>query len=551
LRKIALYARVSTEEQAKVEEGSIKNQIENLDRWVAGENLKYSGKWGRIAGQYIDDGFSGKDLNRPQVKRLLLDISKGHIDTILMTEVSRLSRSVKDWIDLRAFFEEHSVAFITLRQNFDTSTAMGRAMLSFAIEFSQLEREQTAERVKVSSFARASRGLWTGGSVPFSLEKSERPGHLKVNVAKQIIANEIFDAFINEAGYLSKTVSIINEAGYLRGAGQPWTFQLLAAWMRNRALIGEVEVNAKNRSQDQDRLADGDKYKIVTAVWEPVIDVAKWEKANQLLDQNYQRLKVPQWKYHEYVLTGLVECPNGHSLVGSSGWGRSKIKYTHYVHPGDVRGKCDCGFATIPAEKIESKIIKDLKALARTPLVVTELTKLANQEFATKQPSYNEVLQTTRRQRDTLLKKLDQITDQALMAASPAESRMWTEKGHRLQLQVDQLEKELELLKTRETDRSSNLLDDKAIKEALDRFSDDFGDLPVATRRSFITSILRRVKLQKDGIVLCIGNPGFGLEGLSSDLLGCYPGGPKLVHSKGWLPETSDIRTKPCLGGTC
>ncbi len=118
MRKIAIYPRVSTEEQAKVEEGSIKNQIEALQKYIQGENLKHDGKWGTLVEIYPDEGYSAKSLQRPGIKKLLLDIYRRLIDTVVITEISRLSRSVEDWIHLRKFFEEHGASFIAARQKF-------------------------------------------------------------------------------------------------------------------------------------------------------------------------------------------------------------------------------------------------------------------------------------------------------------------------------------------------------------------------------------------------------------------------------------------------
>jgi site-specific DNA recombinase len=117
MRKVGIYIRVSTEEQAKVDEGSIKNQTHGLRKYVEAENLKEDGKWGIIADEYVDDGYSGKNLNRPELRRLLKDILNKKIDTVIMTEISRLSRSVKNWCDLREFFKEHDAIFIVFNNN--------------------------------------------------------------------------------------------------------------------------------------------------------------------------------------------------------------------------------------------------------------------------------------------------------------------------------------------------------------------------------------------------------------------------------------------------
>lgn len=216
VRKIAIYCRISVEDKSGGEDGSIRNQACGGSRYVEGENHKSDGSWGKIVDTYIDDGYSGKNLQRPSLKRLLIDIRSGKIDTVLISEISRLSRSVKDWIDLRNFFDQHNASFITIRQHFDTSSAMGRAMLGFAIEFSQLEREQTAERVTSSCRERKYRGLWTGGPIPFGLERTERKGHLRVDLANKLVAEEIFDIFLRQGGALRNTVRLLNEKGIYR-----------------------------------------------------------------------------------------------------------------------------------------------------------------------------------------------------------------------------------------------------------------------------------------------------------------------------------------------
>jgi site-specific DNA recombinase len=536
MRKIGLYPRVSTEEQAKVEEGSIKNQIESLQRWVQGENLKYEGKWGRVYDVYTDDGFSGKNLSRPGIRRLIVDISKGRVDTVLMTEVSRLSRSVKDWIDLRAFFDEHEITFITLRQNFDTSTAMGRAMLSFAIEFAQLEREQTAERVKVSCLARASRGLWTGGPIPYGLKATDRPGHLEIDGAKQIIANEIMETFINKAGYLSKTVELINQAGFARDSKLPWTIQTLGNWMQCHALVGEVQVNTKNKDADQDKLRDAERYQIVPAVWDALIPKDIWLQARALLARNFQRLKVPQWKNHEFVLTGLLECSEGKTFSGTSGTGRSGTKFVQYRHGKNDLGNCTCGMPTVRADELEEKVIRELKKLARDPAVIQALVVKANDDFNAKRPDLREVLQSASRRLAGAVKRLDAAADMALEAGTDAEKRMWVEKAQRVQVEKEQVEREIAEANKNKDAYQGSLLKAEDIVDALERFDAGFHDLPVATKQSFITAILEKAVIQKQRITLVIKNPDLSLEGFGRNAVsGCCPGVPKQAHCKEWL----------------
>ena len=425
MRKVAIYARVSTDEQAKVEEGSIKNQRESLERYVRGENLKHDGAWGTLIETYVDDGYSAKNLNMPAVKQLLLDLYSGKIDTVLFTEISRLSRSVEDWIHLRKFFEEYDAAFVASRQNFDTSTAMGRAMLNFAIEFAQLEREITAERVRASYQSRAGRGLWTGGPIPFGFDKTDKNGYLEVNTAKQIIANEMIDILLERSGYLAKAVFLINKEGYRRPNGSPWDEDSFARWIRQRALIGEVEVNRKNKEKNQAYLPDSEKVKIVPAVWDPLVEPERWLRANELLRQNYRKLKVEKWRYHDFILSGLVKCPNGIRLVGTSGKSHTDEKYVYYIHPPKV--KCDCFVKTLSVDEVERVTLKHLKGILQTPSVIDELVKKANSTFQSTKPDYSGQLAACQNRIDAIIKKLDRISDQILESKGAHEREILTQ----------------------------------------------------------------------------------------------------------------------------
>ncbi|NJL25887.1 MAG: recombinase family protein [Calothrix sp. SM1_5_4] len=156
MRKIGIVCRVSTEEQAQTLEGSIKNQGIECRRYVEQENERHGGQWGKVVNEYIDEGFSGKNLNRPAIKRALQDLEDGVIDTILVTCLTRFSRNKRDWYRVLDHFKDRGILFISIRQKIDLSSAMGRAMFGMMIEFGQLEREQTVEKVELSIFERKS-----------------------------------------------------------------------------------------------------------------------------------------------------------------------------------------------------------------------------------------------------------------------------------------------------------------------------------------------------------------------------------------------------------
>jgi site-specific DNA recombinase len=442
MRKIGILARVSTEEAAQKEEGSIKNQVLGCRSHIDTENDRNNCQWGKVVDEYIDDGYSGKDLNRPGIRRLIGDIKKRRIDCVVMTEISRMSRNKRDWLDLLQFFQDHGVQFITLRQRFDLTSAMGRMTLGLMIEFSQLEREQTVERVKASITERKKRGLYNGGPIPFGLEATEKKGVLRVSPSKQVLANSMLDALLNEGGTLKATCRIINDKGWFRDCGEPWNFQALAHWIRNPHVAGQVEINSRNKDKDQSKLPENDRYKIVQAAWEPVVDLDKLMRARSLLDENFRSLKVGQWKHHEYILTDLIHCSHDNKMIGKSGHGRSGQKYLYYKH--SCRTKCGCKITKVPAVDVEKHVLRELKRLMKSPSLITDLCKAANEKFMRSLPNYGELIRAEKSRVSGLCRQLDKITDEILSSNSADEKVMWRERAYRLHQEKAAIEKQIE-----------------------------------------------------------------------------------------------------------
>lgn len=122
MNKVGIYIRVSSEEQARIQEGSLVSQRQRLEEYVKTQNQNKRG-WGDIVDIYCDEAKSAKDMNRPEFQRLLRDIKNGRVNLILATELSRLSRSIKDFCHVWDFLKEHKAKFISLRDQFDTTTA--------------------------------------------------------------------------------------------------------------------------------------------------------------------------------------------------------------------------------------------------------------------------------------------------------------------------------------------------------------------------------------------------------------------------------------------
>lgn len=178
-RSCGLYVRVSTLQQASVEDGSLDAQTSHLHRYVDFENRSGKTPW-RVEDVYREEGRSGKDLKRPEFERMMHDVYAGRINTVVIWKIDRLTRSLADFCKVWDIFEERGVELVSLNEKFDTATAIGRAMLKIILVFAELEREQTSERTAMAMDYRATQGLWNGGRVIGYEPDSESKGGLRV-----------------------------------------------------------------------------------------------------------------------------------------------------------------------------------------------------------------------------------------------------------------------------------------------------------------------------------------------------------------------------------
>ncbi len=379
MKKVALYIRVSTEEQARVQDGSLVSQRNRLDEYVAGQNRREP-NWGSVAGVYIDEGRSAKDMNRPEFQRLLNDVRSGKVNLILATELSRLSRSIRDFCDLWDLFKKHNTSFVTLREQFDTTTAAGEMMVFNLINFAQFERKQTAERISANWASRAKRGLWNGGTIPLGYERNPKnPGSLSVNVDESKLVQNIFDLFL-EKGSVRKTCLALTKLGIfskkftnkhgLEKGGGHFTVPSLQRILTNKAYIGLRAID-KTKS----------KTEVVKANWAPIIDLEVFNKVQERLALNKNKYKPEEWKKYPFPLTELLICGEcGKHLGGKSGHGRNG-KHFYYGHPRQLNSDGithlkRCSLENVRAPKMEEIILGSLKKLISDPALLGQWLKI-------------------------------------------------------------------------------------------------------------------------------------------------------------------------------
>ena len=322
----ALYVRVSTDIQ--VEGYSIDAQIELLKSYLK------SKEWENY-GIYTDPGFSGKDLKRPAMRKLIQDCKDGLIDTVLVFKLDRISRSQKDTLYLiEEVFNKYDVGFISIRENFDTTSPFGKAMIGILSIFAQLERETIMERTRIGLKKRAENGYWRGGGkTPFVYDYDKENGMLVINSERKVIFDLMKKLRLEGASY--------NELSKVTGYDESWIQGILNA----KTNLGMIPY----------------KGELYEGRHEAVISKEEFEQLQAIEKQRSKN----QHASH-YLLSGKIYCGKCGAKYRYQKWGQRTICYCYSQQKSKPKLIKDpnCNNMRIDSFEIEDSFLEQLFAMS-------------------------------------------------------------------------------------------------------------------------------------------------------------------------------------------
>lgn len=505
MRSCGLYIRVSTDRQAKIEEGSLKNQDHALTRHVEMKNDLDKEKW-VIIDRYADEGRSAKDTNRPAYKRMIADIENKRINTVICLALSRISRSTRDLLEMVEFFDQHKVDFVCLKENVDTTSPMGRLLLTFMAGLNQFEREQTGERTSAAFLARAERGLWNGGQIfGYDLD-ANRKGYLVVNEQEAQTVREAFDIYLKE-GSVDRTAQILNARGYQtksytgrRGKLHPaaqFGHSNVYNLLTNQAYIGKKEINKYVSGKPWNREESPGAYRIVDAVWPAVVDTTKFFEAQKLLKTNCQvRGNSSAPRKHFYLLNGgLLYCHKcGGKMVGRNGHGHANRKAYYYYYC--INKECRLKYPQGEVEKAAGALVSQV---AKRQSILTKVATKLNQRIQMTMPA----IETVKRAKELELRR---VIDEAQRLLS---SQDWSQEGktfvdehlRRLHDTRKHLEEEICKLRSELSAVGAAELADLDVKSLLDNAGSALlDDLKPYQRKELLVNAVHRFEISDEAI---------------------------------------------------
>jgi len=251
-KRCAIYTRKSTDEGLDQDYNSLEAQRDAGLAFVASQR---SEGWTLVQDGYDDGGYSGGNVERPALRRLLEDIEAGRIDIVVVYKIDRLTRSLPDFAKLVEVFDRNGVSFVSVTQQFNTTTSMGRLTLNILLSFAQFEREVTGERIRDKIAASKAKGMWMGGVPPLGYDVIERK--LVINEPEAELVQDIFRRYA-EHGSAAQLVRELELEGRTTKAwqtqtgnfreGRPIDQQFLFALLRNRIYLGRGAIRSRLKS---------------------------------------------------------------------------------------------------------------------------------------------------------------------------------------------------------------------------------------------------------------------------------------------------------------
>ena len=348
--RCAIYTRVSTDHGLDQEFNSLDAQYDAASAYI--KSQAHAG-WALIRSRYDDGGYSGGSTDRPDLQRLLDDIRARKIDVIVVYKVDRLTRSLADFAKLVELFDVQGVSFVSVTQQFNTTTSMGRLTLNVLLSFAQFEREVTSERIRDKIAASKRKGLWVGGPLPLGYAMKDDKIAVVEDEAERV--RLIYRRYLELSGVNAlvrdlrdkdiRTKARRRATGATHG-GIPFGRGSLFYLLRNRFYIGEVKYKGEILPGEQPAIMESELF-----------DAVQQKLTDQWSHRNHAKTK------SDHLLTGLLYDDAGHRMIPTHAT-KAGIRYRYYVSLPHLKGESKTvsvgSVSRIPATDIEDIIVKSV-----------------------------------------------------------------------------------------------------------------------------------------------------------------------------------------------
>lgn len=351
----AVYTRKSTDENMNSDFTSLDSQREYCEAFIKSRGGE---GWQPCPERYDDAAYSGGNMDRPAIQRLMADARQKKFQVVVAYKYDRLTRNTKDFINILETFGKYGVAFVSVTQNIDTSSSMGRLMQSILIDFAQFEREIISERTRDKMSAMAKKGKRIGGGPVLGYDIDYDNKRMTVNEEEAIAVKRMFQTYLREKS-LSAAAKALNNAGIrlkrwmtrkgnTKGGGSFYKGNL-SVLLQNPFYTGKIHYRGVLYPGEHKAIIDDDLFQSVQL----------------MLQRHGEKNKSPIQDKHDFLLKGLVSCAVcGSSMTPSFGYSRLKKPYCYYKCTSVNRlDKSACVVGSVPAKALEQFVVERLERI--------------------------------------------------------------------------------------------------------------------------------------------------------------------------------------------
>jgi site-specific DNA recombinase len=368
--RCAIYTRKSTEEGLDQEFNTLDAQREAGESYITSQ--RHDG-WTVLPDRYDDGGFTGANMDRPALKRLMADVNAGKVNCIVVYKVDRFSRSLLDFMKMMEILDKHGVNFVSVTQPFNTTTSPGRLLLNMLFSFAQFEREMISERTRDKMCAARRKGKWVGGNLVLGYDLLPKGGALVINSEEAERVREIFRLYV-ELGSLIPIVQELERRGWTmktwttreghQSGGARFTKTTLHNLLTNVIYTGRVRYEGKLFDGEHDRIIDDD----------------TWNLVQEQLNRNGRRGGRNVRNKCGALLKGLVRCGSCNCGMIHTYAQKRETLYRYYVCVNaHQRGWNKCETRSVSAPILEGAVIEQLRGIARNPAMLSEVLRRLEQ----------------------------------------------------------------------------------------------------------------------------------------------------------------------------
>jgi site-specific DNA recombinase len=363
--RCAVYTRKSTDEGLDQAFNSLDAQRMAAENYIASQ---VGEGWVCLPERYDDGGYTGGNCDRPALQRLLADARAQRLDCVIVYKVDRLSRSLLDFARIMGAFEEHSVAFVSVTQSFNSANSMGRLTLNILLSFAQFEREVISERTRDKIGMARKQGKWSGGCQVLGYDTAPEGGRLIVNQAEAEQVRTIFALYL-ELGGMLRVIEELDRRGWTNKTwvtrdgrlhqGKPFVKNVLNALLTNPVYMGKVRHHGQ----------------VYPGEHEAIVDEGTFAKVRERLARNGHSGGDPDSRFRgQGILQGILRCRACNCGMSSTHSRKGNRRYRYYLcHHAQSRGWRHCPRPSLPAEEMERFVVEQIRAIGQDDGLVQEV----------------------------------------------------------------------------------------------------------------------------------------------------------------------------------